>query len=47
MADFKALFVDKGVGDYHFNRFRIRFEKPTGVTKNAFQNPCTRIGPDS
>ena len=35
MADFKALFVDKGVGDYHFNRFRIRFEKPAGVTKEA------------
>jgi hypothetical protein len=27
-ADFKSLPIDTGVGDYHFNRFRVAFKKP-------------------
>jgi hypothetical protein len=30
MADFSELPVDSGVGDYHFNRFRIAFEPTPG-----------------
>jgi hypothetical protein len=31
MADFTALAIDSGVGDYHLNRFRIAFRPPTGI----------------
>src|SRR6266404_43108 len=30
MADFTELHVEDGVGDWHFNRFRIAFEPPKG-----------------
>jgi hypothetical protein len=32
MADFTDLPVDEGVGDWHFNRFRMAFEPPKNVT---------------
>lgn len=32
MADFTDLKVQTGVGDYHFNRYRIAFEKPPGLS---------------
>ena len=33
MSDFRELPVQKGVGDWHFNRFRILFEPPKGITQ--------------
>jgi hypothetical protein len=35
MADFSELPVDTGVGDYHFNRFRIAFQPPAGRDAKA------------
>jgi hypothetical protein len=32
MADFTGLDVEDGVGDWHFNRFRIAFEPPKGIS---------------
>ena len=32
MADFTALAIDSGVGDYHLNQFRIAFRPPIGNT---------------
>jgi hypothetical protein len=33
--DFTELWVDNGVGDYHFNRFRVAFDCPPGETKQS------------
>jgi len=35
MPDFTALPVQSGVGDYHFNRFRVAFNKPPGLSTAA------------
>jgi hypothetical protein len=35
MSDFTALPVYDGVGPYHFNRYRVVFFRPPGVTKEA------------
>lgn len=35
MADFTDLPVDHGVGDYHFNRFRVVFACPPAETKQS------------
>jgi hypothetical protein len=35
MADFTALPVYDGVGAYHFNRFRVVFERPAGETRES------------
>jgi hypothetical protein len=35
MSDFTALLVYNGVGDYHFNRFRVVFQCPPGETKQS------------
>jgi hypothetical protein len=41
MADFTALTIDTGVGDYHFNRFRIAFQPPNGKSAAALAHDMT------
>jgi hypothetical protein len=41
MGDFTALPVDTGVGNYHFNRFRIVFKKPQNLTAQSLAQRFT------
>lgn len=45
MADFDALKVYDGVGDYHLNRFRVAFECPAGATKEDLARDFVRNFP--
>ena len=45
MADFTELKVQSGVGDYHFNRFRVAFRKPPGISKNFLRRISLRTSP--
>jgi len=38
MADFTELPVDEGVGDWHFNRFRMVFDPPRGTSAVTLAN---------
>ena len=38
LADFTALPVYGGVGDWHFNRYRVVFRRPPQVTKQFLAN---------
>jgi hypothetical protein len=46
MADFSELPLDTGVGDYHFNRFRIVFEPPKGKDAKALGQMLLANFPD-
>ena len=42
MADFTVLSVYHGVGDYHFNRYRVVFQSPPAQTKQLLANKYGR-----